>query len=562
MTRNTGPRLPHLIAFAERERGGWRLWLALIVALFVLNFALTFHNVWPTLWITTRHELSVELAVLVLALAVYSSLVRVPSPRAMTVLACGLMLFAIGRYAEVTAPALYGRPINLYWDAPHVLNVVTMLHVAAAPLTVALAALGIIVLLAAVLAALRFSLGAVRAALAYAPARRTLAGLATVIVGLYGIGHTAAPVRTLGWFSLPVTTTYLKQAQFTLAAYRQARDAAAPVCARAPGAAGVEALGGADVVLMFLESYGATAYERADVAAKVTRARGELAAAVEATGRGAVSAYVASPTFGGVSWLAHMTLMTGQPVRDSGSYNLLLTQDCDLLTKRFARGGYRVVGLMPGLKREWPEGAFYGFDTIYGEHALDYRGPDFGWWRIPDQYALAKVDALELGAGARRPVFLFFPTITSHMPFRPTPPYQPDWARVLGAEPYSPDAVAASLAVEPNWTDLGADYADTIAYAYETLAGFLRGHADPNLVLVVLGDHQPAASVAGEGARWDVPVHVIGTRTELLAALMRAGFVPGLTPAAEAVGPMEALGDLLLDVPAARDARDDLRGSE
>jgi hypothetical protein len=81
-------------------------------------------------------------------------------------------------------------------------------------------------------------------------------------------------------------------------------------------------------------------------------------------------------------------------------------------------------------------------------------------------------------------------------------------------------------------------------------------------VLVVLGDHQPAASVAGEGARWDVPVHVIGTRTELLAALMRAGFVPGLTPAAEAVGPMEALGDLLLDVPAARDARDDLRGSE
>ncbi|MDH3508064.1 MAG: hypothetical protein OEQ25_13100, partial [Gammaproteobacteria bacterium] len=58
---------------------GWRSWLALAAALFILNFALTFHNIWPTLWITTRHELSIEIALLLVALAAYSALVRPPS---------------------------------------------------------------------------------------------------------------------------------------------------------------------------------------------------------------------------------------------------------------------------------------------------------------------------------------------------------------------------------------------------------------------------------------------------------------------------------------------------
>ena len=49
-----------------------RLWLSVVAALFVLNLSLTFHNVWPTLWVTTRHELSVEIAVLFFALSLYS----------------------------------------------------------------------------------------------------------------------------------------------------------------------------------------------------------------------------------------------------------------------------------------------------------------------------------------------------------------------------------------------------------------------------------------------------------------------------------------------------------
>jgi hypothetical protein len=45
---------------------------------------------------------------------------------------------------------------------------------------------------------------------------------------------------------------------------------------------------------------------------------------------------------------------------------------------------------------------------------------------------------------------------------------------------------------------------------------------------VLIGDHQPAASVAGLGARWDVPVHIITHRADIADALVAAGFVEGV----------------------------------
>ena len=64
-------------------------------------------------------------------------------------------------------------------------------------------------------------------------------------------------------------------------------------------------------------------------------------------------------------------------------------------------------------------------------------------------------------------------------------------------------------------------------------------------MLILLGDHQPPASVAGEGVRWDVPIHVIASRPALLDALISAGFSPGVAPAATPIGSMHELGGLL-----------------
>ena len=201
---------------------------------------------------------------------------------------------------------------------------------------------------------------------------------------------------------------------------------------------------------------------------------------------------------------------------------LLLTQERETWPKLFRAAGYRAVAVMPGMRSAWPEGAFYGFDTIYDELALDYRGPEFGWWRIPDQFSLARIAQLEARNDSHAPLLVFMPTINTHIPFLPVPPYQADWQRVLEAEPYPPDDVEASLARRAGLGSVGRAVTPTRSSIRSRISPAMcatRAAADETLVLI--GDHQPAASVAGVGARWDVPVHVVTRRADVAAALSR-----------------------------------------
>jgi hypothetical protein len=242
--------------------------------------------------------------------------------------------------------------------------------------------------------------------------------------------------------------------------------------------------------------------------------------------------------------------MSGVEVRDTGDYMLLLTQQRPTWPKLFRAAGYRGVALMPGMKNAWPEGAFYGFERIYDEAALEYRGPDFGWWRIPDQFSLARIAELEAGGESHAPLLAFLPTINTHIPFLPVPPYQADWRRVLTRDPYPAEDVAASLAETPDWEALGDPYADSFVYTFTYLAGHVRERAGANETLLLIGDHQPAASVAGVGARWDVPVHVVTAHADVAAALVAAGFVDGvaLAPQQQPIGTLSELSVLLLEV--------------
>jgi hypothetical protein len=303
-------------------------------------------------------------------------------------------------------------------------------------------------------------------------------------------------------------------------------------------------------MVVFLESYGRVTYDRPEFFRTLAAARADLDNAVHETGRDIVSGFVESPTFGGGSWLAHISFLSGIEVRDPGRGQLLMTQQRRTFGTELARHGYRTVALMPGLKSNWPEGVFYGFDQIYDDAGLDYRGPAFGWWRIPDQFSLAKLDALEIApraaASSRQPLFMFFPTISMHAPFRPTPPYQADWSRILGDNPFDAAALQESLPQRPDWNNMGTSYVGAVEYSLQTLAGYLRTHSSQDLIMIVLGDHQPAAMVSGENASWDVPVHVIASKPALLAALQGCGFVKGTVPATATLGPMHRLGPTLL----------------
>jgi hypothetical protein len=308
------------------------------------------------------------------------------------------------------------------------------------------------------------------------------------------------------------------------------------------------------VLVTFVESYGAIAWDEPVIATRLAAPRARFAAAVAASGRRVVSAWLVAPTFGGGSWLSHSSFMSGLDIADAARYDALLIQSRTTLPKLMSDAGFRTLALMPGLRNEWPEGAFYGFDQIIGVSKLDYRGPEFGWWRIPDQYALAKLDATELHllepgapAATRAPAFVFFPTISTHAPFKPTPPYQPDWRRLLSAEPFPAEALERLGEPLPSLTELRPGYGDALAYTYEYWGGFLENADERDFLLVLVGDHQPPATVSGPGARWDVPVHVVTDDQALLAKLLARGFVAGLEPGPEPIGGIRELPLMLFD---------------
>jgi len=527
----------------------WLVWPALAVSLVFLNASLTFENVWPTPRIHWGHALSFELALCVLLLAVAHRLAR---RLARLVLPAIWIVLVAGHYLDVTAPGLYGRDFNLYWDFQHVGNVAAMLaHATPWWLIATLAGVGVlVVVLAYVLTRLAF--GRVAAAMERRESRLVVGALAGTALIVFAGQQLSPRVTTTVAFADPATLAYVRQVRFVLAMVGP--GVTAPRLGPSPALdAGLRGLGGADVLLIFVESYGAVTYETPAISAGLAESRADFEAAIRETGRQVVSAYVESPTFGGGSWLAHLSLMSGVEVRDQYAYTSLMASKRDTIVTNFARRGYRTVALMPGMRQAWPEGAFYGFDVIYGRDLLEYEGPQFGWWSIPDQYALAKLEAVERHRPSRAPLFVVFPTSTTHAPFGPVAPYQPDWSRVLTKDAYAKADLERAMAVRPDLTNLEPSYVRAMAYEYASLAGYLREQKD-DLVMIVIGDHQPPAVVSGKDAPWHVPVHVIGSRRPVLHELLKNGFRPGLEPRRPSIGAMHALVPKLLD---AFDAPDD-----
>lgn len=535
--------------------------LKALAALLFLNAALSFDNWWPTPAVVPDHRLAPEFVALWLVLLVAVRYLGEPSRRLTTALALGYLLLVIGRYLDVTAPALFGRPVNLYWDVgqiPRFLSVASQhlepWQIAGIGILVALFLWGLFVLL-------RLAVRVAAREAAPLALRSTAALAVTALATALTVANAAGVQATWPLVAKPVTPTYLRQADLLVSALSPERlEAALP-----PSPAfdsDLAALRGADVSLVFLESYGATVFDEPASLERLAPARAALARAIAASGQQVVSAFVTSPTFGGASDMAHLGLLSGIDLTDPLRHDLLLTTGRPTLLDLFRARGYETFGFYPALSWDWPERRFYAFDRFLDGPGLGYRGPHFGLWWIPDQYAIARFEELNPIGPDTPPRFLLFPTITSHIPFRPVPPYQPDWARLLSDHPFDDAAVARSLADEIDWTDLPPAYLGTIEYTYTWLAGYLSRPPPRHRLLILIGDHQPAGSVTGPGAPWDVPVHVVTADAGLLERLEALGFRPGLEPQRPVLGPTHRLTRILLDAFDGRLATTKLPGRE
>ncbi len=526
--------------------------LARIAALLFLNAAITFTNVWPTPAVRWRGEPSIEFAVLLLLLIVGIAAGRVSptSKRLVRWLSAGWLVLMLGRYVDVTAPALWGRELNFYWDLRFLPDVAAMLVGAshrAVLLGVGVAAVvGLVVTVLYLL--VRWAFRRTLDTLALPRGRAAVGAVSALGVVLFAMQVAGLFGRDLlgeEWrlFPRPVTQVYGRQVR--LLAQAVSKSVTLPPSPAFD--ADLSRVQGADVFLFFIESYGAVTFEKPEFNARLREPRARFEQAIRDTGRDVVSAYVESPTFGGSSWFAHISFLSGIKVGDPDINALLMTEHRPTVVTNFASRGYRTLALMPGLWYPWPEGAFYGFQDIYNGPKLDYQGPSFGWWDMPDQFTLAKLDEQEVSKESRAPLFVFYPTVSTHTPFSPLAPYQPDWPKMLTPHPFTDEELHRAWTGEPDYLNLGPGYGDAVAYAYDTFGGYLHQRARRDYVMILIGDHQPPALVSGEGAPWDVPMHVITNRADILDRLAAMGFVRGLTPSRPHLGQMHDAVPLLLD---------------
>ena len=240
--------------------------------------------------------------------------------------------------------------------------------------------------------------------------------------------------------------------------------------------------------------------------------------------------------------------MSGIDVRDTGDYMLLLTEAARDVAEAVPRGGYRSVAVMPGMRSPWPEGAFYGFDAIHGELELEYRGPSSAGGEFPISSRSRASPSSKRATSRTQPLLTFFPTINTHIPFLPVPPYQADWQRVLEAEPLSAQKTSSAASPRRRIGKRSAVRMPSRSSTRSRISPAICASARGRRRCSLIGDHQPAASVAGVGARWDVPVHVITRHADVAEALLAAGFVEGvaLAPQQRPIATMPELSALLL----------------
>lgn len=436
-------------------------------------------------------------------------------------LAALLVLLATLQYADSAVEQILDRPLDLYFDLRHVPNLIGLYLGAAGWRGIAILVGGSFAALA-VLALVARALGAIERAMERPPiAARSL------VVAVLGLALIAVPLGQGG----------IVNAKAAIAAWRQAGQAwrafavfhgldhryDAALAAPQPVTGPLPGLKSQDVYLIFIESYGTVALDEPAYRAVIGPALADFAATVKSAGYALVSSRLVSPTYGGGSWLAHGTLASGLKL-DPLLNELVLNGARQSLPRYLAAAGYRTVEIMPGIKKPYPEGAFWGFDQNYYAAELGYAGPAFGWFDIPDQFTLAQFSARELTPG-HRPLFAQLVLVSSHTPFAPVPPYLADWS-----DAGTFDSVKAEdwprIYAPPEWNNLDRPYLDSIAYDLKTLGAWLA-RLDNDALVIILGDHQPPELTTGVNHPWTVPIHMLARNPDLVRPFTALGYAAG-----------------------------------
>ncbi|MFG1990784.1 sulfatase-like hydrolase/transferase [Actinoplanes sp. NPDC048988] len=364
------------------------------------------------------------------------------------------------------------------------------------------------------------------------PVRRTLVGLSAAWLALALSGLTLYPNNPVASDSAAaMVKTLARQVPATI---RDERQFAAAVghdpYAGVPATDLVSGLKGKDVVIGVIESYGHSALTdpgmNAVLTPALTKAEGQLAT----RGFHARTGWLTSSTYGGGSWLAHGSFQSGLWVTSQSRYDEMVSGNRLTLTRAFHDAGWETAGVEPGNTEDWHEAGFYGYDKVLDSRNMGYKGPKFGWSRMPDQYTMAAFQR-EVYAKAQGPLMAEVTLTSSHEPWTHVPSMVDENALGDGSIFKSMEGTAQERTTL--WSDktkTQAEYAKSVAYSVDSLITWATKYGDDNLVLVMFGDHQPMSVITGPNASRDIPVTIIAKDKTVLDRIAAWRWADGLHP--------------------------------
>ena len=478
-------------------------------------------------------ELPAILLVLALARGLLGSWLRV----GIVVLLAAVL---VAKLADAATYSAFGRPFDLVLDL-HLLRSAWDLLAGTYGAPGALLALAAILIgLAVIGAVLAWAIRNLARGTRHLGGGGKLALVALLAVSLGGIA--------LGWSGATANASANLAGQFARAheslgdLQRFRSEAAVDPLHEIPSASLLSALRGRDVLVVFFESDGASVLTDPVYRTRTEQALARFDEVIARKGMSARSAFLRSTTMGGQSWFAHSSLLAGLRIDNQRRYETLVRGEHGSLVSDFHRAGWTTLAVMPAITRDWPEGAFYGFDRIYAANDLGYRGKPFDWITMPDQFTLAAFERLKDSSPDRAPVMAQITLLSSHFPWAPLP-RQVDWAAVGDGTVFDAQ-VAAGDKPDVVWRDserVRRNYLASIEYVLGTLSSYVEHFGGDRLVMIILGDHPPIPWVAGDSAGRSVPIYMIAGDPSVIARLDGWRWTNGMKPSEDAPKwPMES----------------------
>jgi hypothetical protein len=126
---------------------------------------------------------------------------------------------------------------------------------------------------------------------------------------------------------------------------------------------------------------------------------------------------------------------------------------------------------------------------------------------MPDQFTLSRFQDWERAREDRKPVMAEIALLSSHAPWTPVPTLI-DWSTVDDGSIFNAQASSGDAA-DVVWQDRARvmrHFRESAEYVVQTLMSYVAEFGDDDLVLLILGDHQPMPFVTDNTDNRDVMV--------------------------------------------------------